>query len=356
MRKLASIQKIDRVSPIVDADAIELVHIKGWQCVSKKGEFQAGDFCIYFEIDAYLPIDERFEFLRKNSYRNNEYMNEGFRVKSMKMRGEISQGLAMPVSLFPELSEVTLVDEAEVTELLGVRKWEMPETVGSMGVMIGEKPFGIPTTDETRIQSLPTFIEALRGKPYYISTKLDGTSCTLYVMDGQVGICGRNYEYKEDVDSSEMWRWFYERGLKEKFLALGRNIVLQGEFCGPGIQKNPLKLMKPNFFTFDFLKLEQGIALKQDLKDMLAICNGLQIDVVPIEEKGNSFDYTMEDLLKRAEGKYDSGVVKEGIVIRTQTMESCEFYDTNQEGERVKRTHRLSFKVINNQFLLKEQG
>ena len=94
MRKLATIQKISEVKPIPGADFIELVVIKGWQCVAKKGEFKPEDSCVYFEVDSYLPIDERFEFLRKTSYRNNEFMGEGFRVKTVKFRGEISQGLA----------------------------------------------------------------------------------------------------------------------------------------------------------------------------------------------------------------------------------------------------------------------
>ena len=103
MRKLASIQKISEIKPIPDADSIELVIIKGWQCVAKKGEFIPGDLCAYFEVDSYLPIDGRYEFLRKMSYRNNEFMGEGFRIKTAKFRGEISQGLALPLSAFPEV-------------------------------------------------------------------------------------------------------------------------------------------------------------------------------------------------------------------------------------------------------------
>ena len=85
MRKLATIQKIADVKPIDRADAIELVLIKGWQCIAKKGEFKKGDMCIFYEVDSYLPIDTRYEFLRKNSYRNNAFMGEGFRIKTITM-------------------------------------------------------------------------------------------------------------------------------------------------------------------------------------------------------------------------------------------------------------------------------
>jgi RNA ligase (TIGR02306 family) len=162
MRSLATIQQIADVKPIEGADIIELVLIKGWQCVAKKGEFKKNDFCVYFEVDSYLPIDTRYEFLRKTSYRNNEYMGEGFRIKTITMRGELSQGLALPVSLFSEIEPQPGLD---VTDVLGVRKWEQPETTGNMGIEIGDKPFGIPTTDETRLQSMPEFLEAFNGKP-----------------------------------------------------------------------------------------------------------------------------------------------------------------------------------------------
>ena len=198
MRSLVTVREISDINPIDGADAIELVIIKGWQCVAKKGEFKKGDLCVYFEVDSYLPIDTRYEFLRKTSYRNNEHMGEGFRIKTMMMRGELSQGLALPLSGFPEIEPEKGLD---VTELLSVRKWEIPESVSSSGIEIGIKPFGIPTTGETRLQSMPEFLEVFHGHPYYITTKMDGTSCTIYFYDGNVGVCGRNYEYKEDIAS-----------------------------------------------------------------------------------------------------------------------------------------------------------
>ncbi|MCL1835296.1 MAG: 2'-5' RNA ligase [Oscillospiraceae bacterium] len=343
MRNLASIQEIASVKPIEGADAIELVIIKGWQCVSKKGEFAGGDKCVYFEVDSYLPLEERYEFLRRTSYRNNEFMGEGLRIKTITMRGEISQGLALPLAAFPEISETAA--GADVTEQLGVRKWEVPEVVGSSGIEIGEKPFSIPTTDETRLQSMTEFLEAFAGKPYYISTKMDGTSCSLYTKDGAVGVCGRNKEYKEDTESCAMWAWVYKKGLKEKLASLGENIALQGEFCGHGIQKNRLKLLEPNLYIFDIVRLEEnGSRPKLGLKEAQGYCERLGLDMVPIEETGESFSYTLEELLEKARGKYQSGMDKEGIVVRTQE------FAHNSELQ-----HKMSFKVLNNDFLKKEK-
>ena len=352
MRQLATVQEITAIKEIEGADAIELAFIRGWQCVAKKGEFIQGDLCVYFEVDSFLPVDARYEFLRRTSYRNNEFMGEGFRIKTMTMRGELSQGLALPLSAFPEILPAQYTDAKilptpgyDVTEILGVRKWELPETLGNMGLEIGEKPFGIPTTDETRLQSMPEFIEAFKGKPYYITTKMDGTSCTVYIKDGKIGVCGRNLEYKEDGATSAMWAWVHKHGFKEKLLALDEDIAIQGEFCGAGIQKNRLKLIEPNLYVFDIVALfEGGGGKKTGLEAMRDYCARLGLDMVPVEETGDNFNYTLPELLEKARGKYASGMDKEGIVVRTQEPEFN--YDIN---------HKMSFKIINNDFLKKEK-
>ena len=341
MRSLASVQKISDIKTIEGADAIELVLIKGWQCVAKKGDFMKGDMCVYFEVDSYLPIDVRYEFLRRTSYRNSEFMGEGFRIKTMTMRGKLSQGLALPISEFPEIKRESGLD---VTELLGVRKWELPESVSSSGIEIGNKPFGIPTTDETRLQSMPEFLEAFHGRPYYITTKMDGTSCTVYRYDGKVGVCGRNYEYKEDPATCAMWAWVLKHGIKDRLLELAEDIAVQGEFCGAGIQKNPLKLMEPNLYIFDVVKLCGNGGSKAGLAELQDYCDRLGLDMVPVEEIGEFSNYSLDELLEKARGKYPSGLDKEGIVVRTQQAERNHALN-----------HKMSFKIINNDFLKREK-
>jgi len=341
MRSLATIQEISNIKPIEGADAIELALIKGWQCVVKKGEFSKGDLCVFFEVDSFLPIDARYEFLRRTSYRNNEFMGEGFRIKTMTMRGELFQGLPLPMSAFPEIGRK---QGSDITELLGVRKWQLPESVSNAGVEIGSKPFGIPTTDETRLQSMPEFLEAFYRHPYYITTKLDGTSCTVYCYDGKVGVCGRNFEYKEDIGTCAMWAWVYKHGLRDKLLALGEDIAIQGEFCGGGIQKNRLKLMEPNLYVFDIVALSGSGGKKAGLVELVDYCEQLDLDMVPIEETGDSFNYSLDELLEKAQGKYPSGLDKEGIVVRTrEAVHVCTL------------KQKMSFKVIKNDYLKKEK-
>ena len=149
IRKLASVQRIWKIEPIDGADRIELAHVLGWQCVVNKGQFQPMDLAIYFEIDSFLPVRPEFEFLRASSYKNNSFMGEGFRVKTMKFRGQISQGLVLPISEFAEIpADVGLGDD--ISKYIGVRKWEVEERVTTGGTIMGVLPYDVPHTDETR--------------------------------------------------------------------------------------------------------------------------------------------------------------------------------------------------------------
>lgn len=339
-RKLASVQYVHHITPIEGADKIECVHVLGWQCVANKGQFQVGDHCVYMEVDSFLPVCERFEFLRSNSFRKSEILGEGFRLKTLKFRGQISQGLVQPLSILPE-GTYELGDD--VTEILGIRKWEVEERVTNSGNVIGDFPDGIPKTDELRVQSFPDLIEEFKQvKGYYISTKMDGTSVTMYWRDGHFGICGRNYEYADD-DKCAMWKYAHEKGIPERVAENNLpNIAIQGEFCGAGIQKNRLELVKPEWYVFTMIDLDTHRRLP--LAKMQELCKLLELNMVPIEEVKESFDYdSVEILLERAKGKYASGMNKEGIVIRP--IEPV--YSKTIEGP-------LSMKVLNNDYLLKD--
>ena len=339
-RKLASVQYVHHITPIEGADRIECVHVLGWQCVANKGQFKVGDHCVYMEVDSFLPVCDRFEFLRSSSYKNSEILGEGFRLKTQRFRGQISQGLVQPLSILPE-GNYELGDD--VTELLGIKKWEVEERVTSSGTVIGDFPTGIPKTDELRVQSYPELIDEFKQvEGYYISTKMDGTSVTMYWKGGHFGVCGRNFEYADD-EKCAMWVYAHSRGIPEKIVASGLdNIAIQGEFCGAGIQKNRLKLVRPEWYVFTMIDMETRRRLP--LERMKEICEQLGLTMVPIEEEKEKFEYDSVDaLLERAKGKYASGMNKEGIVIRPLVP----VYSRTIEGP-------LSMKVLNNDYLLKE--
>lgn len=339
-RKLASIQYVHNIMPIEGAEKIECVHVLGWQCVANKGQFSIGDKCIYMEVDSFLPVCERFEFLRASSFKENEIMGAGFRLKTMKFRGQISQGLVQPLEILPE-GKYEIGDD--VTELLGIRKWEIEERVSNDGTVIAEFPSEISKTDELRVQSYPELIEEFKAvKGYYISTKMDGCSVTMYKRGEHFGVCGRNYEYADD-DKCAMWKYAHEHRIEERLKENNLdNIAIQGEFCGPGIQKNRLKLTEPEWYVFTVTDMNTNKRLS--LYKTEEICKVLGSNMVPIEEVEEEFQYkSVDELLERAKGKYASGKNKEGIVIRP--IEAV--YSNVIAGP-------LSMKVINNDYLLKE--
>jgi RNA ligase (TIGR02306 family) len=340
MRKLASIQTVKYVKPIPDADSIETVGVLGWEVVSKKGEVKPCDTCVFFEIDSLLPDITEFEFLRKSCWNDNL---KKYRLKSVKLRRQLSQGLALPTSVFPILAGLTA--GADVTDLLGVEKYEPPIPAQIAG---DARSFSWPIskTDEVRVQLDDEygFIERLTGEPYYISLKLDGTSSTFLIdpKDETYHVCGRNYSYKEN-DSHNFWvlsrKYKIEQGLRG-YWNKGHRIALQSECVGPGIQKNPLGLSDHDLFVFNVVNIDTNHKLCLD--DSQNIVKSLGLKFVPIVDKGSSFNYTKTDLLEMAKGKYKTHFSsakesqdREGIVIRSLCGE-------------------VSFKAINNDFLLKE--
>ncbi|MDO4803329.1 MAG: RNA ligase family protein [Lachnospiraceae bacterium] len=344
MRKLASIQRIWKIEPIEGADRIELAHVLGWQCVVNKGQFREMYLAVYFEVDSFLPIAPEFEFLRASSYRKTDIMGEGFRLRTMKFRGQISQGLLLPVSAFPAIPADAEVG-ADVTEILNVKKWEIEERISTGGTMIGTLPYDIPHTDETRVQAEPGLIQAFAGLEYYISTKMDGSSHSVGIDENGFHVTGHNYEYKDDGNSP-----FYEyvkaidlqprmeKHAVENSLA---TFTIQGELCAPGIQKNRLKLAKPAWYVFTIRENGKRVGLTR----MLEICKELQLESVPIEEIGMDLPGkypTVEALLERADGNYPKGGKKEGIVIRPTEPVYCELI-----------SGALSMKVVSNKYLLK---
>ena len=346
MRKLASIQRIWKIEPIEGADRIELAHVLGWQCVVNKGQFQPLDIGVYFEIDSFLPIRPEFEFMRATSYKKSDVMGEGFKLRTMRFRGEISQGLLLPLSQFPQIPVETEIG-TDVTELLGVKKWEIEERVTTGGTAIGTLPYDIPHTDETRVQEEPALIQAFAGLEYYISTKMDGSSHSIGIDENGFHVTGHNYEYKDDGASS-----FYElvktRGYREKMEAFAKKenlttFTVQGELCAPGIQQNRLRLIKPEWYVFTIRENGKRVGLRR----MLEICDLLGLEHVPIEEVGVDLPSkypTVEALLARADGDYPKGGKKEGIVVRPTEPVFCQLISAS-----------LSMKIVSNKYLLKNE-
>jgi RNA ligase (TIGR02306 family) len=332
-RKLASIQKIESLTPIEGADKIEQATVMGWSIVVKKGEFQVGSPCCFFEIDSILPQHAPWsQFLAC----------KGYRIKSVKLRGVLSQGLALPVSIIPEGTRINLREPLmnlgeDVTEILGVAKYEVPET--DSPDIAGPFIPGVPKTDEIRIQSSLGMLTALRGQPYYITEKADGTSCTVGKIDGKIYVCSRNNEVTDGANV--YWAAVRKYELNQK---IRDGVALQFEVVGPGIQKNRLGLSEVEIRVFDIFNRMTGQYLPWDVVKERCSKERADLPTVKLIERGESFNYCLDDLLEMAKGKYaGTNNNREGIVVRPLK------YQRFLTGE------RLSFKCLNNEFLLKNE-
>lgn len=327
MRKLASIQKIRSLAPIEGADAIETAAVLGWQLVVKKGEFQVGDLCVYCEIDSILPDKPEFEFLKPR----------GMRIRTIRLRGQISQGICFPLSILPAGTPVA--EDVDVTEMLGVAKWEMPIPASLAGKVKGGFPGFLPKTDETRVQVLQPLLDALAGEPCYIAEKLDGSSATYYLRNGEFGVCSRNLELLED-DTNTLWKVARVFGIEEKLSALGGNFALQGEIVGEGINGNKLRLRGQTVRFFNLLDIDRYAYL--NFQEMSSVLDRLDLPMVPVLDRHFALVNDIPKLVALATRRsaVSPDVWAEGIVIRP-------FKEQRFEGERV------SFKVINPEFLLK---
>lgn len=376
-RKLATIRRISSIEPIEGADVIEIAVVDGWKVVTKKNEYKPGDLCIYCEIDSFLPVREEFEFLRKTSYKKMAD-RDGFRLKTIRLRGQISQGLLLPLTILegeeemkigysqqPEgdrlqlgpYDDALIIEEgADVTEILDIVKYEAPIPAGLAGKVKGSFPSFLRKTDEERVQNLAKEYEEFKYQSkhqFYVTEKLDGSSATYYYNDGVFGVCSRNLELAEPEEFVEgmimcedgierprqqnsYWKVAQELKLKEKLISLGRNICLQGELIGEGIQGNPYKIKghTVKFFNVFDIDLQKRVSLKEFLDTL----ETLELDFVPFLETPFLLPNDIQGMLSYAEGKsrLNSQTEREGVVVRSMD-------------------NKVSFKAISNNFLLKEK-
>lgn len=324
MRKLATIRVATALFPITGADAIEAVRVDGWVCVAKKGEFKAGDKGIYFEIDSFLNgEDERFNFLAKQFINYNG--KQGARLRTIRLRGQLSQGLFLPLDKFPEVAHLEV--GSDVTEILGVTKWEPPMPAQLAGEVIGVFPHWAKRSDQERIQNFVQEAEDNRGQEFEVTVKLDGSSMTVYRFDRAVnkegetyldyGVCSRNYNLRESEKNS-LWRVARKNRMLEALDFLGRNLAFQGEIIGEGIQGNNEALVGQDFYLFDIFDIDnQKYLAPNERQEIVKVLNkeGFPIKHVPIV--GNIvLNHTVDEILAMADGQSLNNANREGLVFK----------------------------------------
>ena len=356
-RKLASVQTVTELRPIEGADRIELASVLGWHVIVKKDEFKAGDKCVYVEIDSVLPEQPQFEFLR----------SRGFRIRTMKMRGVLSQGIAFPLSILPPGD---YFEGDDVTEVLGVTQYEPamdverpakerpPKHPKAAKFLMRFKwyrdrldkkqsrafPDFIGKTDEVRIQSAPFLLED--KTPYIVTEKLDGQSGTYALVyhkrrlpflkpKEEYIVCSRNVRLFSR-DDSNYWRVSDEYRIRDALRRLQKRfgtewVAVQGEIIAPNVQKNKYGVLSPMFFVFNVITPFGRLGSVEAEKE----AGKVGLSFVPILDEDFRLPDTVDEMVKYADGvSMINATPREGVVVRSA------------DG-------RISFKAVSNEFLLK---
>lgn len=385
-RALAYIVTIDEIRPIPNYDRVEHARTNGWWCVTRLNELKVGDKAVYFEVDSKVPSDdERFSFLEAKHYK----------IKTQKMCKVFSQGLLMPITLFPELADMEV--GTDVTDILKVtysvvedntRKSKngdpdakyksmaqrhqkifkkpivrkiMKHKLGRkiMFLFFGkkkDKPLSFPThfpfvhkTDEERCENMPWVLGYER--PLIVTEKLDGTSST-YILERkgkkkfEFYVLSRNVRQKTPDqkcyhDKNIYWDMAIknniEQHLKEYLIANPdlKYVCIQGESVG-SVQGNPLKLNEDELYVFNFIRSDVGRLSSVDGKEII---ESWGMKFVPILETEYYVPTDMEAFKEYATAKsvVNPNVLREGIVLRDPTND-------------------FSFKNVSREYLLKHGG
>lgn len=338
MRKLATIRRIDAINPIPDADAIEVATVGGWKVVVKRGEYSVGDLAVYCEIDSWIPHTIA-PFLSKGEPKVYNDV-KGERLRTIKLRGQLSQGLLLPrYVVLDKIGEI--YEGMDVTDLLGIQKWEAAIPAQLAGEVRGLFPSLVPKTDQERIQNLTEELKEWQDNSAFTweaTEKLDGTSCTFFLDDsGELHVCSRNLDLKENPDNS-LWKVALQHDLRARMIEMGlKNFAIQGELIGEGIQGNKYKLKGQHFFVFDMYAVKSGEYLSHNLRVRYA--DGLGLKHVPLIAVGMVIQEFVQGLLNMAEGKsvLNAMAEREGLVFKCISDPS------------------ISFKAISNRWLLRNE-
>ena len=359
MRKLASLRRISDIRPIDNADFIEVCVVDGWEVVTKKGQFNIGDLIVYIEIDSKVPETDEFEFLR----------DRGFKVKTIKLRKQVSQGLIMPTSILP-LS--TYVEGCDLTDVLGITKIETKSDIEANKVsiqktskwfrkmmrfgwfrkIIGDRhlaklskkslfPDWIKKTNEERVQNMPQLYKKMHDEydMFTVTEKIDGQPATYGLKKGffldEFVVCSRNIRRPHN-DNSSFWQVNNQHGMMAVLKDIAeqlceRSVVLQGEIIGQGIQSNKYNKVGYEFYAFNLIIDGH----KVNYLTMESILDRYGIKCVPLIDDKFLLPGTIKDIVDYSTKKslINKSINQEGIVVRGKDV---------------------SFKVINPDFLLKE--
>eukprot|EP01059_Diplonema_ambulator_P030712 TRINITY_DN5361_c0_g1_i1.p1 TRINITY_DN5361_c0_g1~~TRINITY_DN5361_c0_g1_i1.p1 ORF type:complete len:367 (+),score=96.68 TRINITY_DN5361_c0_g1_i1:48-1103(+) len=332
IRKLGAVEVISEIKPHENADRLEVAVIRGWETVVGKGDFIEGDKVVFLEVDAIIPeavLEGRKELepMRKNK----------FRVKTIRLRGVISQGLCLPCDILPERPE-GYPEGTDVTEILGLTKHEVIDDnmkfPGSR--QLGNFPETVPKTDLKRVQNITKVIPKLVGRAFCVTEKVDGASVTVLKEKGVVKVCSKNIMVSEE---SKYGVAVKRLGIEEKLAEMGLDdIALQGELVGPTVSGNRYRLKHLTIYFFSVYNPTTESYLTTH--EAISLIKSLDLQWVPIVHPSYALPTcSYSDLVSMASGDSTLGTnMREGLVFQADPQDGYP---------------RFAFKAISNDYLLK---
>ena len=335
-RKLATIREIEEIKPIPEADKICAYRVDAWWVVDTINKYQVNDLVIYCEVDSWIP-HELAPFLSKGQEPREYNGVKGERLKTVKLRGQVSQGLLLPKTILDEKGLWPLAGNPvghDLTNQLNIQKWEPPIPSQLQGTMRGNFPHFIPKTDQERCQNLRKEFDKYQSLSYEVTEKLEGTSMTCFIYDGEFNVCSRNLNLKE-TEGNTYWNVARKYNIEEKLREFGYdNVAIQSEILGPAIQNNIYGLQEHQFFVFDVYDIKNSKYFTPEQRQ--EFCKKLELQHAPILESIELKNLSIENIISIADGfsQLNNKVLREGIVFKSLCG-----------------THH--FKSISNQYLLK---
>jgi RNA ligase (TIGR02306 family) len=345
-RKLASVQRIAEIRPIPEADRICAYRINGWWVVDSVGKYEVGDLVVYAEPDSFIS-HELAPFLSKGKEPREYNGVKGEKLRTIRLKGTLSQGLLLKMEevLNLETTPIQITEGLDLTEPLGIQKWEAPIPACLGGEVRGNFPSFLVKTDQERCQNIVDEIfEEHKGETYEVTLKLDGSSCTIYAKEGDIGVCSRNLDLKE-TEGNSFWKAAREQGIIDAMLAYnektGHNIALQSELCGEGIQNNQEGIKGQRLFLFDIFDIDNQAYLKPEARISLLnehlVPLGADLTHTPVLHPAMCVTdcfANLDELLAYADGpSMNPNVKREGLVFKSNDSD-------------------FTFKAISNEWLL----
>ena len=323
MRKMASVRKIDAISPIPNADAIEVATIGGWRVVVKRDEFSVGDLAVYCEVDSWIP-NAIAPFLSKDKEPREYDGVKGERLRTVKLRGQVSQGLLIKVgerfgdTVVLSASDATPYQEGDdVSEALGIQKYEPPVPAQLAGVVAGPFPSVFPKTDEERIQNLAHEWHEISTAAYEVTEKLEGSSMSVGLIGGEFIVCSRNLNLAESEGNS-FWAQARRYDVEAKMRNLNMdNFIIQGELIGEGVQGNYYGIKGQDFYVFAIYDVTAAQYVNPLQRQQ--ICKDLGLKHVPVISNALYIvKHTVATILELADGKsqLNPNKLREGLVFK----------------------------------------